>query len=569
MIRRTLHATALLALMALPAGLLLAAPKAGKADIAPGVSARFDYVDYRGSDPVDAAMPVGPGEYRNPIIPGFHPDPSIVRVGRDYYVVNSSFAYYPGLPIFHSRDLVNWTQIGNAIDRPGMLKFAGLGVSRAVFAPTLRYHAGRFFIINTCTDCGGNFIITAKTAAGPWSNPVFLPEVGGIDAEIFFDDDGRAWITNNDAPVGTPRYDGHRALWIQEIDLKQMKTIGPRRVIVDGGVRPAEKPIWTEGPHIIKRDGWYYLLAAEGGTAGEHSQTVYRSRAVTGPYTPGPINPILTQRNLDPKRPFPVYATGHADLVQTPKGDWWAVFLGTRPYEGSLSNMGRETFLLPVDWPKGGWPMILPAGKVVPQVLRRPDLPASAPRPVSTWREEFAAPRLRPEWLMLRQPTTRWYSIGGGALTLRARSESVAGTGNPSFLARRQQHSIATVETAMTYRPARPGDRAGLAVFADERHYFFIGVQQGKDGPAIVVTKRDGETDPSAGRVIAAVPYPKSAGPLRLRIAARGAAHDFGYALPGGQWQTLVADADGRPLASERSNQFTGTVIGVLAERAD
>lgn len=570
MIIRKAHAAALLALIA--ATVLSAAPKAGhpnKPGTVPGASARFDYVDYRGSDPVDTVFPVGPGEYRNPILPGFHPDPSIVRVGRDYYVVNSSFAYYPGLPIFHSRDLVNWTQIGNAIDRPGMLKFAGLGVARAVFAPTIRYHAGRFFIINTCTDCGGNFIITATAAAGPWSNPVFLPEVDGIDAEIFFDDDNRAWITNNGPPVGAPRYTGHRALWIQQLDLKRMKMTGNRTVIVDGGVRPAENPIWTEGPHIIKRDGWYYLLAAEGGTAGEHSETVYRSRSVTGPYQPGPINPILTQRDLAPTRPYPVYATGHADLVQTPKGEWWAVFLGTRPYEGSLSNLGRETFMLPVDWPENGWPMILPAGRLVPQALRRPDLPLGPSRQVATWRETFVTPRLAPEWVMLRQPSAQWYSLGSGGLTLHARAESIAGTGNPSFLARRQQHSYATIETAMTYRPVRVGDRAGMVVFADEQHYFFIGVHQGNKGASIVVSKRDGADDPAAGRMIAAVPYPASAGRLRLRIVAKGPTHDFAYALPGGQWQTLVAEADGRLLASERSNQFTGTVVGILAERGN
>jgi xylan 1,4-beta-xylosidase len=554
-------------LRALAAALMcIAAPLAA----ASGDTAVFSYMSYRGHDPVEAAMPLKSGQFRNPILPGFHPDPSIVRVGENFYIVNSSFGFYPGLPISRSRDLVNWTQIGNAIDRPDMLDFSGLGIARAVFAPTIRHHDGLFYIVNTCTDCGGNFIITAANAAGPWSKPVFLPEVDGIDAEIFFDDDGRVWITNNGPPLGTPRYSGHRALWIQELDLKSMRMTGPRTVIVDGGVKPAENPIWTEGPHIVKRDGWYYLFAAEGGTAGDHSETVFRSRTVTGPYTPGPINPILTQRDLDPARPFPIYAAGHADFVQTPKGDWWAVFLATRPYQANLSNMGRETFLLPVSWPKGGWPLILPAKSLVPHVLPRPKLPPDKPVNRAIWRDDFVAPTLSPEWIMARQPRERWYRLAPHALTMTARAESIGGTGNPSFLARRQEHGFATVETEVRYAPTRTGDRAGLAAFADEQHYYFIGVMQTAKGPAVAVSMRNGATDPENGTVIASTPLAKSSGkPIRLRVDAKGAAFDFSYAIGDGAWTKLVADADGRPLASERSNQFTGVVIGMLAERED
>ena len=542
----------------------------GPAAAAPGNSAVFSYVSYRGHDPIEAAMPLKPGQFRNPILPGFHPDPSIVRVGDDYYVVNSSFGFYPGLPIFHSRDLVNWTQIGNAIDRPDMLDFSGLGISRAVFAPTIRHHNGLFYIVNTCTDCGGNFVITAKNAAGPWSKPLFLPEVRGIDAEIFFDDDGRAWISNNDAPVGTPRYDGHRALWIEEFDLKTMKMIGPRSVIVDSGVEPEKRPIWTEGPHIVKRDGWYYLFAAEGGTAGNHSETVFRSRSVMGPYAPGPVNPILTQRDLDPARPFPVYAAGHADLVQTPKGDWWAVFLATRPYKTNLSNMGRETFLLPVSWPKEGWPLILPPKTLVPQVLRRPELPSGKPVSRAAWRDDFTAPSLAPEWVTLRQPKERWYTLAPHKLTLEARAASISGTTNPSYLTRRQEHSFATVETEVKYTPTRPGDRAGLAVFADEQHYYFVGLTRTNAGLALAVTMRNGARDPAAGRTVTSTPFagPRGA-PVRLRIAAKGAAYDFSYAIGSASWKTLMTDADGKALASERSNQFTGAVIGIVAERGN
>jgi xylan 1,4-beta-xylosidase len=177
--------------------LLALALSATIANAAP-TTATFTHFTYQGSDPVDAQVKAAPGQYRNPILNGFYPDPSVTRVGKDYYLVNSTFAYFPGIPVFHSTDLVHWTQIGNAIDRPGMLDFKRLGLSRAVFAPAIEQHDGTFYILNTCVDCGGNFLITAKDPKGPWSDPVWLPTVGGIDASLFFDDDGKAWILNND-----------------------------------------------------------------------------------------------------------------------------------------------------------------------------------------------------------------------------------------------------------------------------------------------------------------------------------------------------------------------------------
>ena len=201
---------------------------------------------------------------------------------------------------------MSWTQIGNAIDRPDMLDFGRLGLSRGVFAPAIAHHDGTFYILNTCVDCGGNFVITARDPAGPWSDPAWLPDLeGGIDPSLFFDDDGKAWIVNNGPPEGTPRYDGHRAIWIQAFDLRTLRTTGPRTVLVDGGVDPSTNPIWIEGPHIIKRDGHYFLICAEGGTAEGHSQVVLRSDRPTGPYTPFAGNPILTQRDLPRDRALP------------------------------------------------------------------------------------------------------------------------------------------------------------------------------------------------------------------------------------------------------------------------
>jgi len=313
-----------------------------------------------------------PGDYRNPILSGYYPDPSVTRVGEDYYLVNSSFAHFPGIPVWHSKDLVNWTQIGNAIDRPGQLDFAGRGASEAVFAPAISWHDGIFYIVNTCVRCKGNFIITARNPAGPWSDPIWLP-FEGIDPSIYWEGD-RAYIVNNRAPAEPPRYEGHRAIWIQEYDWRKGEMVGESTQLVNGGVDLRAKPVWIEGPHIFRKDGYYYLTAAEGGTSVNHSQVVFRSKELRGPYQPFAGNPILTQRDLPADRPDPITSAGHAQLVQTPKGDWWATFLAVRPYEGDYYNIGRETFLLPVTW-RDGWPIILPHKTAIPYAAARPNLP--------------------------------------------------------------------------------------------------------------------------------------------------------------------------------------------------
>ena len=252
--------------------------------------ARFDWFDYRGDD----GQRPGPNQYSNPILQGFYPDPTVLRVGHDFYLANSTFSWFPGIPIFHSRDLVHWTQIGNAIDRSSQLKFDKTNMWQGVYAPDLSWHDGIFYLLNTCTGCGGNYLLTARNPAGPWSDPVWLPDVDGIDTSLFFDDDGRAWIVHNAPPQGKPRYEGHTAIWLQELDLKSLKTVGPHRLLIDSGSHPERNPIWIEGPHVFRKDGLYYLIAAEGGTEEGHSEVVFRSARIDGPYAAYAGNPILT-----------------------------------------------------------------------------------------------------------------------------------------------------------------------------------------------------------------------------------------------------------------------------------
>ena len=525
--------------------------------------ASFDWFDYRGDDhlPKPAA-----GQYSNPILQGFYPDPSIVRVGRDYYLVNSTFIWFPGIPVFHSRDLVNWTQIGNAIDRSSQLNFAKLNTWQGVYAPDISFHAGTFYIINTCVPCGGNFVITAKNPAGPWSEPTWLP-IDGIDTSLFFDEDGSAWIINNGPPEEKPRYEGHRAIWLQQFDTKQMKLIGPRKVLIDSGVHPEENPIWIEGPHIFRKDGAYYLIAAEGGTAEGHSEVVFRSDKVTGPYVPFADNPILTQRDL---KGSPITSTGHASFVKTPSGDWWSVFLGVRPYDDQNFNTGRETFLMPVRWEQG-WPRITDHGARVPWVARRPNLPAGtrAPVPTSgsfTIRDEFNGSKLPPYWMMMRNPVGKWWRLAGGALHLDARGTALGDMGNPSLWARRQQHLNATVTTRVRFNPPSDAAEAGLAAMQNDEYFYYLAVGRDHGKRVVRLRRRAGGPDAMAGAILASSPIPH--GPIELRINARGAAYDFGWSADGKSWHSLARNADGTLLSTKKSGGFVGAVFALYAHGA-
>ncbi len=517
-------------------------------------TARFADLAY-----VGASIPPPAGSYRNPILPGFQPDPSIVRVGDDFYLVNSTFAWFPGIPIYHSRDLVHWRQIGNAIDRPGMLDFKGLGTNRAVFAPAITWHEGTFYILNTCIDCGGNYLVTAKDPAGPWSDPIWLP-FDGIDCSLFIDSDGSAWVVNNGEPEEKPRYDGHRAIWIQAFDLKTLKLFGPRKVLVDGGVHPEDKPVWAEGPHVFKKDGWYYLMAAEGGTAEDHSETIYRSRKPDGPYEAGPVNPILTQRDLPAGRPDRIEATGHADLVRLDDGTWWGVFLATRPFAGQSTLLGRETFLLPVTWHEG-WPLFLPAGEPVPLVAPRPALPASPGDEWNRWTDDFNERALSPEWIRLRNPgPVQDHALEGGDLVLVPSADPAGSLGAPAFWGRRLRHPTATVSTTVTFTADKPGDYAGLLAFMDESPFLAFGIEDDK----LVARRRTDTKQDERGEPIASTPRAGS-GPVELRIATDGGNAALSWRKPGGHWQMLAPNVDVEPLASVHAGLFTGLVIGPYA----
>lgn len=569
-----MKASRTVALLALP---LLAACWMGhptSSDVASS-DPRFDWFQYEGNDSVYNKISAGADDYLNPILAGFYPDPSMVRVGDDYYLVVSSFSYFPGVPIFHSKDLVHWTQIGNVLDRPSQLNLDSAGISRGIFAPAIRYHAGTFYMITTITDRGGNFFVTATNPAGPWSDPVWLSGIDGIDPSFFFDDDGKAYVVNNGPPIGTPLYQGHRAIWMQEFDIATKKMVGERKLIVNGGIDLAKHPIWIEAPHIFRRNGLYYLICAEGGTADQHSEVVFRSASAWGPYVPFAGNPILTQRHLDKMRPNAIGTAGHADFVETANGEWWAVFLATRDYTDNVYNTGRETFLLPVQW-ANDWPMILAGDATIPYARRRPNLPMQpeAPVPTSgnfTVRDEFNGPSLAPYWHILRTPRERWYDLTSspGSLTLHARPFGLGPNAQPSLVVRRQQHMYAAASTAMRFLPAKDGDKAGIVAMQNDAYYYFLAVARVIGATVVQLEKHAGPSTGATGTVVASAPLSVGDGqPVFLKIQARGPSYDFYYAVRPGEWKLLQGDADGRILSTRLAGGFVGTMFGLYAYSA-
>ena len=516
--------------------------------------------------------------YANPIIAGFYPDPSICRVGSDYYLVNSTFSYFPGITVFHSGDLVNWKLIGYVLDNPKQFNLDKQGVSRGIFAPTIRYNKGFFYVTSTLVDIGGNFVATAKDPAGPWSNPVWLGQINGIDPSLFFDDDGKAYIVYNSIPPDNkPLYEGHRTIRMYEFDADSLKVIGKEKMLVNGGTDITKKPVWIEAPHIFKKDGQYYLIDAEGGTADNHSEVVFKSGNVDGPYIPYEKNPILTQRQLDPTREHPITSTGHADFVETDSGDWWGVFLGCRPYppvEKEYYNTGRETFLAPVKW-ENGWPIITTDNEEVQYHYRLPLPPSLDPGAVPhggnfQTRDDFNSDTLNNEWMFLRTPHEKWYDLDRrpGFLTMRLRPESCSGTMNPSFLGHRQQHLEGYASTAIDFTPNSENEKAGLAIFQNEKHFYFLCKSlNGNKQVVELYTSIDGDHLSDQIQLISSqeLANDQVKNELALKIESHGNMYSFFYSVTPDRWTLLKDSVDASFLSTQIAGGFVGCVYALYA----
>lgn len=474
--------------------------------------------------------------YCNPILRGFHPDPSICRVDKDYYLVVSSFEYFPGIPVYHSRDLVNWTHIGNCIRRADEFPYENAKDSGGVWAPTIRYNDGYFYVTATFDGCG-NFIIRAKDPAGEWSRPVWVREVGGIDPSLYFEN-GHAYYCTNE------RLDGKDMISMQEIDIESGKITGERRCVwrgIGGG--------YIEAPHIYRIGDWYYLLVAEGGTFYNHMANIARSGDLWGPYESCPNNPILTNM-CDPTRQ--VQCSGHADLIDDGEGGWWAVHLGTRLARRTMTHLGRETFLTPVVW-KDGWPM---CGHDRKTVLLEEGPISARQEPVKGFAADMEKTEWEPEWIFLRNPDMQKYRRMDGNIILSPSVDTMDGK-RPTFAAVRPIDFDCVTDAVFDFSNCRPGDEAGLAVRLESSYYITCVCGIGDSGRELRLTLRAEDIR----HEVAAATIPD--GRINLRMSADKEKYTFAYSVDNNRFEVLGSVSTRFVSIDIAGRCFTGTVIGL------
>ncbi|MEM9721121.1 MAG: glycoside hydrolase family 43 protein [Bacteroidota bacterium] len=513
--------------------------------------------------------------FTNPIIPGGYPDPSICRVGEDYYIVNSSFEYFPGLPIHHSKDLVNWELVSYGLHRPeqctGRNNLVDVQQRGGIHAPTIRYHKGQFYIITTNVYSPIdktqptqfiNFIITAADIRGPWSDPHVLEGAPGIDPDIFFDEDGRVWYLGTHAPEN-PNFNGEGEIWLQELDLENWRLIGERYFLWRGACAGT----WAEGPHVYMREGRYYLLIAEGGTSYNHAVMVAVSDSITGPYVSSPRNPILTTRNLSYDNW--VNSTGHADMVELPDGRWYMVALGIRGDEERRSNMGRETHLIPATWErepqewkkiKYEWPVIAPRSG---RVLRNTPLPFSGKKQLynDSFHDNFDAHVLHLAWNFRRVPRNGIFSLDKrrGYMRLFHKPETIALRGRCSLMGFRQKESSFVYTASMEYGAQQIGEAAGVSIFQQDDNYLMFLLEEKEEGMFLKLLVRERKKDV---RLVQERALPEYSGEILLRISSQENRYLYSYSLDQGATFTRFFEG---PSNWVLSHGYTGAYLGIYA----
>lgn len=498
--------------------------------------------------------------FQNPILSGFYPDPSFCRVGNDYYLVTSSFVYYPGLPIFHSKDLVHWEQIGHGIHRPEQLDYKNCETSLGLWAPSIRYHNGTFYIINTFVSEGrearrDNYIITAKNPSGPWSNPVFVKNADGIDSSLFFDENGSMWYVGNYI-CEEALYEGHHGIYLNELDPDTFQFKGPRYILWDG---VASKSKWIEAPHIYKKDGYYYLMVAEGGTFTNHSVMMARSKTITGDYEICPRNPIVTHRH----RPLlnEISVVGHADILETQNGEWWMVLLGVRPYEGFYYNLGRETFLIPIIWSEDGWPLVDNENGLVNSTERFPDLPETY-YPMPSPNDNFETDQLALIWNTIHPAINKFYSLTKrkGFLRIYLQKEVLQEICTPAFIGRRQQHKCFHARTVLDFTPKTETEEAGIALIQDNRYnYIYVKTKKGDSYFLQLYQTKNGIRSLITELLI------ENTDVIYLSVQGNITSYSFYFGYSDQEYILFKNHITASLLSSTENNGFTGAYIGMYA----
>lgn len=483
------------------------------------------------------AAPPSPNEkvtFTNPIIPGFYSDPSVCRVGDDYYLINSTFEYYPGVPVFHSKDLINWEQIGYCIHRREQLP-NGLNI----FAATIRYHEGTFYMITTTFGRpSGNFYVTASDPAGPWSDPVFI-EVGGIDPDLFWDEDGKSYVISSE-------------LKLYEIDLKTGKLLtNGKQVWYGNGGR------YAEGPHIYKKDGFYYLMTAEGGTEEAHSERMARSNNIWGPYISDPANPILFNANAAGQT-SPIQGLGHADIIQAHDNSWWIVFHGYRGISYPVHHLlGRETCLGPVSWPQNGWPVVNGNGAVYDK-MTCPTLPLQPfSEPLS--KINFDEGRLDLQWNYIQLPAENNYSLSErpGYLRIKGAAETLSTNKTSTFIGKRVTDLNFAAETKLEFDPKQENEAAGMILLNNGTHFDLM-IEKSGNKRYLVAKLQFGSVTYQSEKVVL------KSGPVNLRIKGETSTYSFEYSQNGKDFKE-IQKIESRYLSTETIGGFTGVYVGLYA----
>lgn len=480
--------------------------------------------------------------FKNPIIKGFNPDPSICRVGDDFYLVTSSFEYFPGLPIYHSKDLVNWEQIGHCLTRGSQLQLQKAQSSGGLFAPSIRYHDGLFYVICTNVSDKGNFYCTAENPAGPWSDPIWV-DIKSIDPDIFWDEDGKSYFVTQ----------GDEGIRVTEIELSSGKVLSDEKLVWAGtGGR------FPEAPHIYRKDDYYYLLLGEGGTEYAHSASIGRSRSIWGPYEASPLNPILTHSNRMGQG-SPIQGVGHADFIQAADGSWWTVFLGfrvTQPYS-YYHVLGRETFLAPVSWPKNGWPQVNGNG-IIQLDMDVATLPKK-PFAKLAVRDDFKGRDLGVQWQYLRNPDSLNYSLSEriGSLRMQSSATTLNETRTLSFIGRRQTEHDFQASTALELISDTDHEEAGMTLLQTNSHHYDFFLRRKANGYVLQVRAVVG----SLNYIVAEKEIWSNK--VELKIKGTALSYQFGYVDAKSGLFSPLGELDTRYLSTEVAGGFTGVMIGL------
>ena len=523
----------------------------------------------------------------NPILKGFHPDPSIVRVGEDYYIATSTFEWWPGIRLHHSTDLVNWELIEYPLNRTSQLDLRGVGASQGVWAPCLTYDKGVFYLLYTVVNsfyCNmydtNNYLVTAADIHGPWSDPIPLNNFG-FDPSMFHDDDGRKYMVSMVTDHRVPKKYAGR-LVLQEYDPVQQKMTGPVRDIYR-----ADK-IFLEGPHIFKRNGWYYLFSADTGTGEGHGQTIQRSRNVWGPYemyradfmertADNEAYSILTSRHHED---ILLQKSGHCDLVETPEGEWYAVHLCGRAmdrrnpadaprFAGERRYMlGRETAIQKMKWTEDDW-LVMADGSTTPkEYVEEPCGHQTAEKPqAETDRDHFDKTVLDPEYQSLRIPMKEYYlslTERPGYLRMYGRS-GLASKFSQTLIAKRLTEFDMDISTKMEFEPEVFKQMAGLILLYDTDNYLYLHVSMDEDcGKCITLLKAENKKYEYLTDYI-----PVYSGlPIYLKAEMQNGYIDFSYRVEGCEWQKIAEHIDGSFMSDEACNEgwFTGAMAGICCQ---